>query len=193
MSGTAAKRSGSISSIGVSTFGPAFRQSGAPQRAAVGAWRASAARIAGGGEAEHARVPHVVAGGDIRARVLQRGLFDETSHAVGGRSSGAAAERIAAFEIAESGLGMRRPDAERRQHSVACEHRATRDCGSERGLVANQMVRRQDQQHGILAVARLNVERGERDRRCRVAAERLEEERLVVRVVEARVNVRVWK
>ncbi len=91
---------------------------------------------------------------------------------------------------------MRRRDAERHEHAVAARARAARvDRRGERGLVADQVVGRQHQQHGVVAVARLRVKRGERDRRRRVAAERLEQERRALGMpsVQAGVHVRVWK
>ena len=72
---------------------------------------------------------------------------------------------------------MCRTDPEGHQHSLPCDCRGTQDGGRERSLVAYQMVRRQYEQHRIVAVPRLRVQRGERDGRRRVAAERLEQER----------------
>ena len=66
-------------------------------------------------EAEHARVPDVVAGGEVLARLLERRLLDEAARRE--RRRPVAGERLAAFDVAEAGLGMRRADAERDQRA----------------------------------------------------------------------------
>ena len=72
-------------------------------------------------EAEHPRVPHVVAGGEVFARRRERRLLDEAP--CGERRWRRTRMRVAALDVAEAGLGMRRRDAERHQRSAARETR----------------------------------------------------------------------
>ena len=125
-------------------------------------------------------------GGDELARLGERRLLDERLGDVGAR-----ARRLAAFDVAETRLGHRRRDAERDEAAFARELGAAQDGGSERGLVADQVIRGKHQHHGVVAVTCAHEQCGDRHRRRGIAAEGLEEIGGVawLGLVEARIDV----
>ena len=120
-----------------------------PPRARSGAWRANAARIAARREAEHPGVPDVACPTARYSCAVASGGFSTKRR---GRDATARRRdaRCAALDVAEAGLGVRRRDAEGRR---ACRARASatarRDRRGERRLVADQVVGRQHQHHGV--------------------------------------------
>ena len=106
MSGAAANSVASISSIDRSFRPPGGRRD-RPDRVEHGRRVARERREdRRRREAEHPRVPDVVAGGEVLARLLEPRLLDEAARRE--RRRRAAGERIAAFDVAEARLGMRR-------------------------------------------------------------------------------------
>jgi hypothetical protein len=142
-------------------------------------------------EAEHAGVPHVVAGGKVLARLGERGLLDEANGIE--RVRAVSSDGRAAFDVAESRLGMRGGDAERDERPVLCERRSARHAGHKRRVIADQVIGREYEQDGVAAVSPLRPQRSQRDCGRRVAAERLEEVRRARRQPVAHAGVRILR
>ena len=143
-----------------------------------------------GREAEDPGIPRIRTGRNVRAGLLERRLLHEAHDARRGRRR-VAIDRRAAFEIAESRLGVRRAQAEGDEHAFAGECRCALDRGAERRDVLDQVVGGHREEHGIAAVLRRDDTRGERDGRRGVAAEGLEQQRVAAGLValERRIHV----
>ena len=126
-------------------------------------------------EAEHPRVPEIVAGGDVGAGLVDRRLLDEANR--GERRRPVAGDRGAALDVAEARLRMRGTDAERHQRAVLREARGARDRRHERRVIADEVIGRQHEKHDVVAMAAVRPQRRERDGRRRVAAEGFEQVR----------------
>ena len=118
---------------------------------------------------KNAGVPVVVAGGDKLLGAVLVGLFDETADV----ESGVVLGQVAGFDVAVAGFGARGLDAQ--HHDVF----AGRGRGNaflqgleETRLVADDMVRRKNAEHGVRIVA-LDEEGGEAAGRGGVAGHRL--------------------
>ena len=173
MSGTAAKRAASISSIAASPLSASVAATGRTASSNAGRVTRERREDRRRREAEHARVPHVVAGRNILARCLERWLLDESAH--GKRRRRSLAEGVTALDVAESRFRAQRGDAERDERSAAREIRCAGHRRGESGLVANQMIGGKHDDDCIASVACLDDERRKGDGRCRVAAEGLEQ------------------
>ncbi|MNF64241.1 hypothetical protein D3C84_459650 [compost metagenome] len=135
--------------------------------------RAQLFQVAAGTEQEHAAVPEVFAGADKFGGGLLVGFFDKLLDLEG---MGA---RIAAvgLDVAEAGFRTCRRNAE--QHQIAFERLllCVFQCGAQSGDVADHMVGRKDQ-HELIAAFGNQLEGCQRHRRCGVAAEGFEQDRL---------------
>jgi hypothetical protein len=100
---------------------------------------------------------------------------------------------LAALDVAESRLRMRRRDPEGYEQSLRRERCRARDSGRERARIANQMVGRQHEQNGVVPSACLREQCAERNCRRRITAEGLEQIHVFVRGRDARARVDVLR
>jgi hypothetical protein len=126
--------------------------------------------IASRAEHKHAAVPREPALLEEFPGGRGVGLLDEARHV---KHAVVAGDRLAALDVAVGGRGVIRPDAERCEKPRARGGRGLEDRRVERLHVADQVVRRKHQHHGV-RIARFEPEGGDRDRGRGVAADRLE-------------------
>src|SRR4029450_4653426 len=102
------------------------------------------------GEGEHARVPNVVAGRNVIARLGKRRLF----HVARGGEC-VIPNGLAPFDVAVAGLRVRWRDAESDEPSFARQARGNGHRVSEGTFVLDKMVGSEHQHDGVSSVARL--------------------------------------
>jgi len=124
-------------------------------------------------EAEHARIPGEVAHLQKLFGDLARRLLDEAAH----REGAVARQGLAPLDVAERGFRSARSDPEGHQQAGFRHVDGLLAGGPERLLVPDDVIGRQDQQDGVVAMLALRPQRRERDRRRRVAALGLEQKR----------------
>ncbi len=114
---------------------------------------------------EHARVPVVVAAGDVLLGRGQAGLLDELRH-----------PRAIGTDIAVAGFRAVGRDAEDHDGALGCRVHGARESGGEGRVVAHRLVGGGHHQHRVGAVVD-RLQRRQRDRRRGVAAHRLQQHR----------------
>ena len=116
-------------------------------------------------EAEHARVPQVIAGFHIFAGRFKAGLFDKTHHLVAIR-----------LDIAIACFGGHRFDAKGDQFALCGQAYCLGDRQRKSGLVGDQVICGQHQQDRIVTMAGSHVQCSRGNRRSGVPAKRFEDE-----------------
>ena len=132
-------------------------------------------------EGEHAGVPEKISGRAVVLSRRQRRLLDEAARDERRRNASGFAERFAAFDVAEAGFRVRRRNAEGDEPPLRRPFDRGRDCVCECGVVADQMVRRQHQQHAVFVPPGPGPDRAERNGRRGIATERLEQKDRIAR------------
>ena len=154
------------------------RSSLAPSSAHLAASRTEGSRVASSSrnaraKHEDAAVPVVAAGVQVGGRCGAGRLLHE---GVDGKDVGKAAERVAAADVAVARVRGCRSDAEEHEPASRCHLGGSPDRGNERRLVLDDMVRWHHHQDAVGVVAR-DQQRGDCDRRRRVAGDRLQHDR----------------
>jgi hypothetical protein len=130
-----------------------------------------------GAQQEDAAVPEVAPAGNIVGGRGGVGLLAEGADGARGvgRRVTSADFCSRGLDIAVTGLGTIRNDAESDDRPGIGRRQAAQDRGLKRGGVADMVVRRRGQQHGIVAIA-AGVEGGNSQRRSGVAAKRFKQQ-----------------
>jgi hypothetical protein len=116
-------------------------------------------------EAEHAGIPEEPATGHIVFRQLQIRLLDEAKDIA-----------VLRLDVAVACFRTLRNDAERHDPSGGGKLLSLGDGFGECLLVADEMIRGKDQEHGVRPVAFSRMDRGKRHRSRRIPAKRLQQE-----------------